>query len=115
MWIKWTYPDTILSELFYVKLVGLLQARDDQRDSKIRDARIIIYGNRLHPPAPIADGRPILAKTEVQMVILQSRSESLLVQKLWHKMQKHKWYFFTKLQKSGIGNVCILCHNFWTN
>ena len=45
-----------------------------------------------------------------------------MVQILWHKKQKRTkaqktyWaFFFTKLQKTGNGNICVLCHKFWTN
>ena len=41
-----------------------------------------------------------------------------MVQKLWHKMQKfkkHKCLILYKITKNGNGNICVLCHNFWTN
>ena len=51
-----------------------------------------------------------------------NKSESWLVQQLWHKMQikpkkaKNTNAFFSTIsQKNWNGNICILSHNFWFN
>ena len=61
--------------------------------------------------------------------VLNRSIYTLIESKVMKKMQKtqkgkkwkkgKKYYtnnkFFTKLKTSGKGNICVLCHNFWTN
>ena len=62
----------------------------------------------------------IFHKTEVQTVILRCLTSLNLN---WYKSYDTKRKnaknanecFCTKLQKTENGNMCILCHNFWTN
>ena len=62
----------------------------------------------------------IFHKTEIQTVILRCLTSLNLN---WYKNYDTKRknakntnvWFCTKSQKNGNGNICILCHNFWTN
>ena len=33
----------------------------------------------------------------------------------WQPIKSFSWFFFTKSVKTGNGNICVLCHNSWTN
>ena len=62
----------------------------------------------------------IFHKTEIQTVILRCLTIiNLNCYKSYdtkHKNAKNaNVWFCTKSQKNGNGNICILCHNFWTN
>ena len=62
----------------------------------------------------------IFLKTEIQIVILRCLTSLNLN---WYKSYDTKCknakntnvWFCTKSQKNGNGNICVLCHNFWTN
>ena len=62
----------------------------------------------------------IFHKTEIQMVILRClTSPNLNCYKSYNtkgrKAKNTNVCFCTKLQKNGNWNICLLCHNFWTN
>ena len=98
-----------------------------QRDSRIRDARIIVYDNRLHFLTQIAIFRPFLAIVLPNTWIFSTKlwfrlsfwgAEQvwiLIGSKVMIQNAKTQMILFTKSQKTRNGNVCILYHNFWTN
>ena len=62
----------------------------------------------------------IFHKTEIQTVILRClTSLNLNWYKSYDTEGKNTNFanvcFWTKSQKNGNGNICVLCHNFWTN
>ena len=62
----------------------------------------------------------IFHKTEIQTVILRClTSLNLNWYKSYDTEGKNTHFanvcFWTKSQKNGNGNICVLCHNFWTN
>ena len=95
--------DPLCANLFIKKLTDW----PNQRDSRIRNARIIVYGNCLYLPAQIALFQLFHAiwqnwGSDVHFEVLKS----YLVQKLWNKMQMFP--FICDFVKSTSFVQCLL-------